>query len=219
MSLQTVLNMAESITLNRRRAVGIQYTRNEIARVSVTPTRNPWRLTVKVTAPMRYEDARSVIEQIDITDRSDPETIVFSSADYLFGYQGSMNATNLADLTVSSFTGTNLVLTDLPTTGAASIPASVIFKKGDFIQVANHPYPFTITSDVVRGSSSTVTLSVHRPNFISSSVVGNSVNVGNSVEWQVICTNMPTYTISPGGSNALVTWNSDFELFEYTGNA
>lgn len=219
MSLQTVLNMAESIQLNRRRAVGIQYTRNEIVRVSETPTRNPWRLTVKVSAPMRYEDARAVIEQIDITDRSDPETIVFSNANYLFGYQGSMNTTNISDLTVSSFSGTNLVLTNLPTFGAASVEGSTLFKKGDFIQIENHPYPFTITNDVLRGSGSVVTATVHRANFISSSVAGSGVLVGNDVEWSVICTNMPTYTISPGGSTALVTWDGDFELFEYTGNA
>ena len=221
MSLQTVINLAESLQINRRRVVGIQYTRNEIVRVSETPTRNPWRFTVKVSAPIPYEDARAVIEQIDITDRSDPETITFSASglSYLFGYQGSMSATNLSDLTVSSFTGTTLVLGNLPDTGAASIPASVIFKKGDFIQVTNHPYPFTITSDVVRGSESTVSLPIHRPNFISESVVGNSVNVGNAVEFQMLCRNMPTYTIVRGGRTALVQWDSDFELIEFSGAA
>jgi hypothetical protein len=220
MSLQSIINIAESIEINRRRIVGIQFTRNEIVRVSETPGRNPWRMTVKVSAALPYEQTRSLIEQIDATDRSDPETIKFNQnpgLSYLFGYQGSMNTTNINTLTVASFTGTNLVLGNLPTSGAASIAGSTIFRSGDFIQIKDFPFPFTVRNDVLRGTSSTVTVSVHRPNFIAASVVGKGINVGNDVEFQMLCTNMPTYTISPGGRNAIITFNGDFELYEFTG--
>jgi hypothetical protein len=220
MSLQSVINLAESIEINRRRIVGVQFTRNEIVRVSETPGRNPWRLTVQVSAPIPYENARSILEDIDRSDRSDPETITFSDnpgLDYLFAYQGTMNSTNLAALRVQSFTGTNLTLSGVPTTGATSLPGSLLFKKGDFIQVNGFPYPFTVINDVQRGTGSAVTATTHRPNFISDSLVNQGVKVGNAVEFQMICTNMPIYTLVPGGRTAMVQFNDSFQLYEFTG--
>ena len=220
MSLQSVINLAETIEINRRRVVGLQFTRNEIVRVSETPTRNPWRLTVQVSAPIPYQDARRILEDIDRSDRSDPETITFSSnpgLSYLFAYQGTLPDSQVANLRVQSFTGTNLVLTGLPTSGPTSVPGSILLKKGDFIQINGQPYPFTVVNDVVRGSGSVITATTHRPNFISDSVVNQGVKLGNDVEFQVICTNMPTYTIVPGGRNAMVQFNDTFQLYEFTG--
>jgi hypothetical protein len=220
MSLQSVINLAETIEINRRRVVGLQFTRNEIVRVSETPTRNPWRMTVQVSAPIPYENARRILEDIDRSDRSDPETITFSNnsgLSYLFAYQGTLNESQVDQVRVQSFTGTNLILNTLPTTGGPSLPGSLLFKKGDFVQINGQPYPFTIVNDVARGSGSTVTAQVHRPNFISDSVVNQGINVGNNVEFQMICTNMPTYTIMPGGSTAIVQFNTPFELYEFTG--
>jgi len=220
MSLQRILNLAESISFNRRRVIGLQYSRNEIAFRSETPTRNPWRMTVKVAAPIPYADARGIIEDLDKSDRSDVELVTFSNnanMSFMLQYQGVMNLGQQNAITVQSFTGTNLVLGGLPDSGGAAVPEAVIFKKGDFIQIEDKPYPFTVENDVVRGSGSTVTVVTHRPNFFASSVVGSNILLGNRVNFQVICTNMPTYTLSPGGRNAIVTFDSDFELYEFTG--
>ena len=62
MSLQTIINNADTVKINRRRMVGIQMSRNEIAYTSETPTRNPWQLTVKVSKLFRYEQARAMLE-------------------------------------------------------------------------------------------------------------------------------------------------------------
>jgi hypothetical protein len=219
MSIQRVVNLAESITFNRRRIVGIQYSRNEIAYVSETPGRNPWRLTVKVSAPIRYDSGRSIIEALDKSDRSDVEQIYFSNnpgLSYLCGYQGTMNATQRAAITVASFSGTTLSLTNLPTVGGASFPNALLFKAGDMIQLDDKPFPFTVVNDIPRTSGESVAVTVHRPNFMSGNLVGKTLNYGSDCRFQVICTNMPTYTITSGGGGAVINFDSDFELYEYT---
>jgi len=216
MSLQSVINLAETITFDRRRVVGIQYSRNEIVYRSETPTRNPWRLTVKVSAALPYENARQIIEEIDRLDRSQPEVIDLAATG-LLAYQGQLSAGQRAPITVQSFTGTNLVLTDLPAIAGSVTSSTVVFAKGDFIQIEDKYYPFTVTSPVLRGSGTSITVPVHRPNFISDSVVGSNIAVGASCQFNVICVNMPTYTVSPGGRSGIITFNDDFQLYESTG--
>jgi hypothetical protein len=217
MSLQTIINAADTIKINRRRQVGVQYSRSEIAYTSETATRNPWRFDVEVSKLFRYEQARSLLESIDQLDRNVPETISFASnanLDFMFAYQGEATAGELSNILVGAFTGTNLVLKNL--TGISA--GTKIFGRGDFIQIADSPYPFTATADLYRTTATTQTLVVHRPNFISSLVVDKTLLVGNAVQFKFFCPNMPTYTIRPGGSTALVEFDTEFQLYEYTGD-
>lgn len=227
MSLQTIINNCASITFNRRKMVGIQYTRNEIPRISETPTTNPWRMTISMNSNLRYSEARSVIEAIDTLDRRSPEIVTFgnlTNMNWLFRYQGDMSVSQRSNLLVNSFVGNQLVLGGLPV-----IPAtSTLFKANDLIQIGTYPYPFTSTTDVVRGTGSTVTVTTHRPNIISDSVVGLGLTIGTNCQFRVFCPNMPTYKLVPGGSlfsgttlvnNAYITWSDDFEFYEYVGVA
>jgi hypothetical protein len=217
MSIQRLINVASSLAVNRRKVVGIQYTRNEIVKTSATPTRNPWRFTLNIPSGLQYHNIRDIIETIDNTDRNTPEIVSFSGVrgqSFIFAYRGDMTQIQRDALRVNSFTGTSLILNSLPTIGAGAY----LFKKGDLIQIADYPYPFTVTADVVRGTGGTVTVTTHRGNWITDSVVNKSILVGNACQFRVICTNMPTYKLVPGGTSALVEWTSDFELFEYTGD-
>jgi hypothetical protein len=226
MGLQTIINKCDSITIDRRRVVGVQYTRSEIAKTSETPTRNPWRLNLTISAGLKYGDNRALLEELDTLDKNTPEVVSFGQATgaspglaYMFAYQGVLNPSQITGIRVSSFVGNQLILnvsliTPSSVTGQAG---GLIFKKGDFIQVQGYPYPFTIRQDVVRGTADTVTLTTHRPNFISASLTGLLVNVGNACQFNVFCPNMPTYKLSPGGQNALISFSGEFQLYEYTG--
>jgi hypothetical protein len=131
--------------------------------------------------------------------------------------RGSLTTANASAVTIGSFTGTTVVLNNLPTVGAPSAVGSLLFRAGDFIQVEDKPYPFTVVNDVTRTSSTSCTVTVHRPNFFDESVVGDGIILGNDVSFNMLCTNMPTYTLSAGGRTALVTFDGDFQLYEYTG--
>jgi hypothetical protein len=215
--LQDIINNATTLQINRRKMVGIQYSRNQIAKVGETPTRNPWRFTIKHDRMIPYAQARQLIEEIDTLDRATPQQVTMSSnskLSFLFAYQGAMTAAQINALRITSFNGNQLVLNSLSTI----TPLSTMFKKGDFIQIVGHPYPFTVTADVIRpAGSDTVTITTHRGNFISDSVANGTLIVGNSINFYMLCTNMPNYTLQRGGANALITFDSDFELYEYTG--
>lgn len=235
MSLQAIINISNSLNIDRRKTVGIQYARNELARVSETPTFNPWKLTVGVPGSMRYSEVREILEELDNLDRIDPSVITFSNSpglSWMLGYQGDLTTSQRNNVVVQSFVGNQLVLN---VSGVSAGSNSVVLKKGDFIQILsgspNNPsfaFPFTSTSTVTRGVGSTITVTTHRPNILTNSVVGLPLNWGNDVRFNVFCPNMPTYTLTPGGykkvgntvvNNALIEFTNDFQLYEYVGSA
>jgi hypothetical protein len=221
--LQEIIDVAETININRRKLVGIQYTRNNIVRVSETPSRVPWRMDVKVSAAIPYDTARGIMEGIDRLDRIIPDQITFGNnpgLNWMLAYQGDMTQDQINQITVLQFVGNQLTLQQLPDSLGAS---QLLFRSGDVIQLGRganqNPYPFTVVEDVPRGSGLTQTFTVHRPNLLSNSVDGLPITVGNGVYFNVICTNMPTYTMVPGANNAYIQFSSNFSLYESTGTA
>jgi hypothetical protein len=229
--LQTILNYCNGINIDRRKVVGIQYTRNEIPRVSQTPTKNPWKFTLDMTNRFRYSQARDLMEALDTLDRITPEVITFSnlaSLNWIFAYQGAMSAGQLGTITVTSFVGSTLTLNVSGITAASS---AVIFQPNDLIQIGSlneYPYPFTSTTQVLRGSGSTVVVTTNRPNILTGSLTGLGVIVGNTCQFKMFCPNMPTYKLIPGGyvgngattsNNALLEFSDSFTLYEFVGTA
>jgi hypothetical protein len=214
MSLQTIINIAETIEFDRRKVVGQQTTRSGIIKVGETPTRNPWRFNISVGKVYQYEDARPVMESIDYYDRIVPQNINFSLQPWMFAYQGDLTQSQRDSIRVTSFSGNQLVLNVSAISGNAG---NFVVKAGDLIQVAAYAFPFTAVTDVQRGSGSTVTVTTHRPNFITASVANSALTFGNACSFRMIATTMPIYRVSPGGRNALVAFSGDFQLHEYTG--
>jgi hypothetical protein len=225
--LQTIINNCESMTINRRKVVGLQITRNEIPRVTVTPTRQPWKFTLSMPRNLTYYNNRDLLEALDTMDRVSPEIVTFSDnacLSWIFRYQGQLGINQLNGMSVQSFNGNQLILQNLPTTNSNT----VIFEPNDLIQLGNYPYPFTSTTRVTRGAGSTVTVTTNRPNILSVNVTGLGITVGNDCNFYVFCPNMPTYKLIPGGvvrvngvtvNNAYLDWNDNFELYEYVGTA
>lgn len=225
--LQDIVNRASAMKIDRRKVVGVQITRNEIPRTSLTPTRQPWRFTLTMPNSLRYYNSRDILEALDTIDRYTPQTITFSNnscLSWIFRYQGAMTAGQISALTVTSFIGNQLILSGLPTVGAGT----VLFEPNDLIQIGSHTYPFTSTTQILRGSGGTVTVTTNRPNIITGSVVGDGLTVGNGCTFNMFCPNMPTYKLIPGGyvadgastlNNALIEFSDDFELYEWVGTA
>lgn len=225
--LQTIVDYSSNMSVNRRKTVGIQYTRNEIPRVSQTPTRNPWHFTLEMPNSFRYNDYRSLMEQLDTLDRITPQVITFSNRagmEWIFRYQGQMNSGQISAITVVSYIGDQLTLTGLPT-----VPSSrVLFEPNDLIQIGTYTFPFTSVNQVTRGTGATVTLTTSRPNIISANIAGDGITVGNSCQFYMFCPNMPTYKLIVGGqqyqngvlvNNAYLEWSDPFELYEFVGTA
>ena len=225
MSLQTVINISDSIQIDRRRVIGIQITRSQLIRVGETPTYNPWRFNITVPNGSYY-NSRLLIEGLDDMDRAVSEVVSFGaipSMRWRFRYQGDLNSTQLGQLKVFSFTGNQLILTLANLTGAS--PTNVIFKKGDIFNIVGYPYPFTVTADVIVGYGDYVTVVTHRPNVINPSynISLTALEVGYNAKFRLLITNMPTYTLTPGAykssngtvlNNGIVEFDGPFECME-----
>jgi len=220
MSLQFIINNCESIGIDRRKVVGIQYTRNETPRISETPSYNPWRFSVSMPPSIQYSNARGLMEAIDKLDRKTAETVTFSAntkLDWIFKYQGAMSLSERNAITVSSHTGNQLTLGNLPSIGSGA----VLFEPNDLIQTSGLNYPYTVVNQVLRGGGSTVVVNTHRGRITTTT--GANIVVGNACSFTLFCPNMPTYKLVAGApvysggvliSNALIEWSSEFNLYE-----
>jgi hypothetical protein len=121
MSIATILSIAESVEVNRRRRIGSVMTRNEIMRTTEIPTKNPWRFKVKASSSLRYALARSVLERIDLLDRNRTEIVTFGNSigGGIFAYQGDINSPQQYE--ALEFAGFTTV-----TTGDAAVPGHAI---------------------------------------------------------------------------------------------
>jgi hypothetical protein len=110
-------------------------------------------------------------------------------------------------------TGTNTIALT-----AATYTSGKIARAGDWIQLTDSSPPagylassvYQVVEDPADGNGATVTL--NRP--IDQDAI-TSVAVGAAVSWTVICVDMPTWRLVPGGGNQLVEWSGDFLFYEY----
>lgn len=214
MSIQTVINSAQTIEVSRPSLVATTMSRS--GRL-FTGTRNwakPWRFTVEPKPIWRVADVRSVIEDIMTYDKHTEQSISLGSggAGWCVQYLGAAPKTGnqLNNITFSSITGTTAVIGNL--TGLTN--GTYIFRKGDIIQPVGHRYPYVVTQDVqFTTGDTTKTFTVHRGYIPQTSytLAGSGVLVGAGVSWRVKVSNLPSYKYVPG---QLVEFTGAFELVE-----
>jgi len=226
--LQDIINRASGMTIDRRKVVGVQVTRNEIPRTSLTPTTQPWRFVLEMPNSLRYYNSRDILEALDTIDRYTPQTVTFSNSSclsWIFRYQGALSSANISAITVTSWVGTTLTL-NVSSVSVAS--GTVVFEPNDLIQIGSYTYPFTSTTQVTRGGGSSITVTTNRPNILTPVIAGSGITVGNGCTFNMFCPNMPTYKLIPGGyvkngtstlNNALIEFSDSFTLYEWTGGA
>ena len=212
MSIQNIINRAQQIEFDRRRMVGQSVSRSQRIKTAERSTGQPWKFKVTPPAQLPWTASRAFIEVIDFNDRVNEYTISLNdnaNMNYITAYQGSMTQAQLNTLTIFTATTATFVITDLPSTTSTA----VMFKPGDIIQPENSRYPYSVTTTVLRGSASSITVPLHRSVITSEGVnlVLQGLKVGNSATWQVIVTGLPTYALIPMRQ---VQYTGDFELIE-----
>lgn len=211
MSIQTIINNASSITIDRHKTSGQTISRSGILRTAELASNVPWLFTIEMHNGLTYSTNRAVTEEIDRLDRTTEETINIGSSNtglsYITSYQGTATLTSA---TINSVSGSNIYL-NCSSIGAGS---GYLFRKGDYIQPASsYRYPYTVTADVAYSTSSNVTIPVHRPVISQTgyTFAGKSILVGSNVSWRVKMLKKPTYTIVPYDR---IQWDSEFQLVE-----
>jgi hypothetical protein len=193
---QTIFDIQQKMEVNNRRTTGIQVARSGYTTTADYLTAVPFVFTVTPHAYLYYPQVRDIIQSIDNSDRTIPQTITFSSA-------------NLQWFTKMQGTATSAVLATTPPANAQiiSVTSNGTFKAGDFIQIGNYPYKVTADSS---GSS----LSLHRP-IIGTPSAGTTLTLGKNVTFRVIAEKCPTYKLNPMTDGAFVEWSEDFVFREY----
>jgi len=221
MSIQSIINSAQQIEIDRRRMIGQSISRSQRIKTAERSTAQPWKFKVTPPAQIPWSTGRVIAEAISVNDRVTEYEISLngsSGMNYITKYQGNFRQTQLDSLTILSTGTSTLTLTNLPSIGASAqvgliSTSTVLFAAGDIIQPANSRYPYAVTDTVLRGSNTTTNVTLNRPLITSEgiSLITQGVKIGNSCTWRVVLTIMPTYTLIYGQR---MQYNGDFELIE-----
>jgi hypothetical protein len=159
-----------------------------------------------------YPQVRNVIQAIDNKDRQLPESISFASTNlsWFVAYQGDLTTGQVNALTLASAPAANATTISVGNLPSVSSSAYV-FKAGDFLQLGL--YPYKVTENVLRGSGSTVNVTLHRP-VISTPSVGTLTAVGSACTFYMLAETCPTYTLNPMTNGAFVQWDAPFVFRE-----
>jgi hypothetical protein len=201
MSLQTFINSAQTIEINRSKLVAQTISRSGRLLTASRNWVNPWRFVITPQPIWTWADYRTEFEDLVNADRYAEQTFQLGGSTgsaWLTKYQGANALTSnvLNTATITSFSGTSLVLANCPTN------AGYLFKRGDIIQPTGHRYPYSVAADVL-ATSATRTVTVHRgyitppatDNYI---LAGKTLIVGPGCTFYVQISKMPTYRMLPG---------------------
>lgn len=212
MSLQTIIDRAQEIEVDRRKMVAQTFSRSQRIKTAERNSAQPWRWQVTPPGALKWADSREILETIEKNDRVTESEVKLSNVEgmrYLTAYQGQLTKADLDAITISTVSTASITITTLPAVSSST----VVFAAGDYIQPANSRYPYTVVSDVLRGSSTTTSVTLNR-NIITSegiSLVGQGLNYGNTCTWRMVVTGLPSYKHIP---NRLVQFTGNFELVE-----
>lgn len=201
-AFQTVIDKAQSISINKRAVVSQTISRDQTVR-STSRGGQVWRFDVKMPDGIPWTELRGAIEAIDNADRYTSGNISLNTAGTLawfMNYQGNAAST-------SGFVGTatqgnvTLTLTSNPT-----VSSGYKFRAGDLLQLGTSGKVYTVVSDVAY-TSNVVTL--NRP--VIDSTGSKTLIVGPNVVFKVICVNLPTWNIMARNQ---VSWSGNFTFYE-----
>jgi len=223
MSLTTILANSESISINDHRFIGQVLSRNQRIATSEILTVQPFQFEMKPMNYLLYSQSRSLLSILRTNDRQLEQYLNFGSTGWLnyIAYQGDMSSAQIGACQFqTSSANKTIVLGSLPSIASSAY----IVKTGDFLQI--NRYAYIATSNVLRGTSSTVSIPVHRTILTTltspmSAVIGQygtTQSLGGETytgtTFPVILQDYPTYTLVPMTNDSFIAWNGTFKAFE-----
>ena len=223
MSLNTILEVSESIAINDQKLVGQVLSRNQRISTSELLTVQPFEFTMNPMKYLLYSQNRDLLSSLRVADKATEQYLNFTNIGWLnyVAYQGDMTSGEIAACQwQTSSANQTLVLGSLPSISATDY----IVKVGDFCQVGR--YAYIATANVQRGGGSTVNIPVHR-NLINALVspidavigqYGTTISLGGNiytgVTFPIILREYPTYTLVPMTNDSFISWNCPFVAIE-----
>lgn len=220
MSLNTILSVTESLGIKDQKFVGQVISRNQRISTSEILSVQPFEFNMK---PMNYlllSKNKNVLSELRVADRLTEQLLNLKNTGWVnyIAYQGDMTEAQITACQYqASSANKTIVLGSLPSISSTSF----IVKAGDYLQIGR--YAYIATTNVQRGSGSTVNIPVHRTILTtvttSDTVIigqyGNTIFTGNiGITFPVVLTEYPTYTLIPMTNDSFISWNSSFVALE-----
>jgi len=222
MSIQTIIDNATGITVNKRKIAASSISRSGHLKTADRGV-GVYMFTVAMHPGLTYSTNRGLLEELDTMDVINEANVNIGSTNtglsYITAYQGDLSQAQLDQITCVATTGTDGANIHVNTTGVTGNVSGYtnLFKVGDFIQpqgnTGAYRYPYQVTSNVSWSSSADITVPVHRGVLTQSgtSITTGGLRVGNDVNWQVKALQMPVYSVVP---HDRIEFSGDFELME-----
>lgn len=225
-NLTTILSIAEQVSINDQRFVGQVISRNQRIATSEIVTVVPFQFEFKPNNYLLYSKNRSLLANLRYFDKSLEQELNFAGtgwANYI-AYQGDMTSLQVAACQWQTASANKvLVLGSLPNN--TIMPATkFVVRAGDFCQVGR--YSYIATTDVLRGSGTTVSIPIHR-NLLTTLVSPLNAVIGQygttvamngttyiGITFPVILQQYPTYTLIPMTNDSFIQWSGLFKAFE-----
>jgi hypothetical protein len=222
MSLQTILSVAETVSINDHKFAGQMMSRNMRISTSEILTVQPFQFGIKPMNYLLYSQNRGLLSTLREADRITEQYLNFGSTGWLnyIRYQGDMSSVQVVACQVQTASIDKIiVLGSLPAISSSAF----IVKAGDFIQIGR--YSYIATENVLRGALSTVDIPVHRSlmTIVDSPVaavigqfgsVSFGANVYTGVTFPVVLREYPTYTLVPMTNDSFIQWDGQFNAVE-----
>jgi hypothetical protein len=203
-AFQTVIDMAQTISFNRRRKVSQTVSRDGTVK-STSLGGQIWEFEVRLPDGPKWTTMRPLIEGLEALDRVSTGTIQINKPQHswITGYQGSL--ANVSNIVVTT-TLTN-VSNQLTITSSGSVPAGQFkFKAGDLIQLGSAGSVYSVAEPVAHNST---TITLNRP--YREAAGQYTLIVGQAVTWRVICVAFPQWTIFDRDQ---ISWSGPFIFSE-----
>lgn len=205
-AFQNVIDNAETISFNRKKKVAQTVSRDGIVR-STSLGGQTWEFEVQLPDGPSWQQYRPIIEGIEALDRVSTGTIQINKAahSWINGYQGNLVPAQQINIVATVSTTSNTTLT-IASGGTGLIAGQFRFRAGDLIQLGTTGKVYSVVSDVLHNGT---TITVNRP--IRDAAGSYTLRVGQAVEWTVICTQFPQWTIF---ARDQISWSGPFIFAE-----
>jgi hypothetical protein len=222
-TLNTILAIAESVTINDQKFVGQVLSRNQRISTSEILSVQPFAFEMKPMNYLLYSQNRPLLSALREADREFEQYLNFGATGWnnYIAYQGDMSSAEIAACQYQTASANKtIVLGSLPTMGATEF----IVKTGDFLQIDR--YAYIATANVQRGGGSTVNIPVHRtimttlanPMFAVIGQYGTTQSIGGNtyigVTFPVILQQYPNYALIPMTNDSFINWTGTFKAIE-----
>ena len=133
MTFQTVIDNAQTISINKRRKVSVTASRDGTVK-TLSLGAQPWTFEVKMPDGPTWTTMRPLVERLEYLDRTTVGSIQINKTahSWISGYQGNLSNPNAITVLHSTTSSNTLTIVD----GAGGLSAGKYrFRAGDLIQV------------------------------------------------------------------------------------